>query len=180
MNEKGKQGKVQAELQNPLIAKIRAGKKLLPFVAFFLLALLFSPAVGSSQEADKNFIELKVKGKKIKVEVVRTEQEKAKGLMFREKLGKEDGMIFVYGKEEYLSFWMKNTRIPLSIAFLDRKGKIVDIQDMFPFSLQTHVSAFPAQYALEVNQGWFKQKGISIGDVVKLPANFEGFSKNFD
>jgi uncharacterized membrane protein (UPF0127 family) len=93
--------------------------------------------------------------------------------MFREKLEGDEGMIFVYGKEEYLTFWMKNTRIPLSIAFLDKNGKIVDIQDMVPFSLQTHVSAFPAQYALEVNQGWFKQNGIIIGDVVKLSADLK-------
>jgi len=178
MNSEGGSGRGQAELQNPVTRKKGARKKLLLFMAFFLLALLFTLAAGSSQEADKNFIELKIKGKKIKVEVVRTEPEKAQGLMFREKLGKDDGMIFVYEKEEYLSFWMKNTRIPLSIAFLDRNGKIVDIQDMVPFSLQTHVSAFPAQYALEVNQGWFKQNKISVGDVVKLPANFEILSKN--
>ena len=112
--------------------------------------------------------------------MVRTDQEKAKGLMFRENLEKDEGMIFVYGREEYLSFWMKNTRIPLSIAFLDKTGKIVDIQDMTPFSLQSHVSAFPAQYALEVNQGWFKQNGISVGQGIKLPSQIESLAKNPD
>jgi hypothetical protein len=68
-----------------------------------------------------------------------------------------------------LSFWMKNTRIPLSIAFIDQQGRIVDIQDMEPFSLRTRVSARPAQYALEVNQGWFKKNGIDVGDSVHLP-----------
>ena len=81
-------------------------------------------------------------------------------------------MLFVYEKEERLSFWMKNTPLPLSIAFLDKSGMIVDIQDLVPFSLQTHVSAFPAQYALEVNQGWFKANGISIGDIITLPLGF--------
>lgn len=101
--------------------------------------------------------------------MVRTEEEKAKGLMFREKLGKNEGMLFVYEQEEILSFWMKNTRIPLSIGFIAKNGKIVDIQDMQPFSLQSHVSARPAQYALEVNQGWFKRNGIQVGDFVHLP-----------
>ena len=115
---------------------------------------------------------MKIHDKKIKAEVVRTEADKARGLMFRQKLGKDEGMLFVFEKEERLSFWMKNTPIPLSIAFLDKNGTIVDIQDLAPFSLQTRVSAFPAQYALEVNQGWFKTNGISIGDIVTFPPDF--------
>ncbi|MDI6755164.1 MAG: DUF192 domain-containing protein [Thermodesulfobacteriota bacterium] len=111
---------------------------------------------------------LTLKEKKIRVEVVRTEGEKAKGLMFRESLGEDEGMIFVYAGEEILSFWMKNTRIPLSIAFIDQRGRIVDIQDMEPFSLRTHVSARPAQYALEMNKGWFQRNGIGVGDFVKF------------
>ena len=119
---------------------------------------------------DQKFQWLTIKEKKIKVEVVRTDEEKAKGLMFREKLGKNEGMLFVFEREETLSFWMKNTRIPLSIAFIAKDGKIVDIQDMEPFDLRSHASARPARYALEVNQGWFKKNGIEVGDGVKLPA----------
>jgi uncharacterized protein len=171
---------VQTERRHPLSKKEETKKNLLPFLAFFLLLLLFAVTAASSQNTDRKFIDLKIKDKKIKVEVVRTEQEKAKGLMFREKLEKDEGMIFVYGREEYLSFWMKNTRIPLSIAFLDKDGKIVDIQDMTPFSLQTRVSAFPAQYALEVNQGWFKQNGISVGQGITLPSQIENLAKNPD
>ena len=118
---------------------------------------------------DQKFQWLTIKEKKIKVEVVRTDEEKAKGLMFREKLGKNEGMLFVFEREETLSFWMKNTRIPLSIAFIAKDGKIVDIQDMEPFDLQSHVSARPARYALEVNQGWFKKNGIEVGDFVHIP-----------
>ncbi|MBM4332925.1 MAG: DUF192 domain-containing protein [Deltaproteobacteria bacterium] len=114
-----------------------------------------------------------VKGKKIRVEVARTESEKAKGLMFRESLGEDEGMIFVYAREEILSFWMKNTRIPLSIAFIDQRGRIVDIQDMEPFSLRTTVSAKPTQYALEMNKGWFQRNGIGVGDLVKFPPAFK-------
>ncbi|MCX5910226.1 MAG: DUF192 domain-containing protein [Deltaproteobacteria bacterium] len=103
------------------------------------------------------------------MEVVQTEEQKARGLMFRESLGEDEGMLFVYGREEFLSFWMKNTRIPLSIAFMDAKGRIVDIQEMEPFSLETHRSAYPAVYALEVNQGWFQRNGVQVGDRVNLP-----------
>jgi len=118
---------------------------------------------------EPKFLWLTLKEKKIKVEVVRTDEEKAKGLMFREKLGKNEGMLFIFEREEILSFWMKNTRIPLSIAFIAKDGKIVDIQDMEPFDLQSHVSARPARYALEVNQGWFKKNGIEVGNFAHIP-----------
>jgi hypothetical protein len=149
------------------------GRKVISGLALFFLLLPAFPSSLLSQETAKSFLELNIKGKKIKAEVVRTEAEKARGLMFRQKLGKNEGMLFVYEKEERLSFWMKNTPLPLSIAFLDKSGLIVDIQDMVPFSLQTRVSAFPAQYALEVNQGWFQANGVAIGDSVAFPPGFE-------
>jgi hypothetical protein len=137
------------------------------FLFFFLLTLC--PPEPWAQEGKKSLLPLTIKGKTIRVEVARTEREKEKGLMFRERLGKDGGMLFVYGEEETLSFWMKNTRIPLSIAFIDKRGKIVDIQEMEPFSLQTYVSSSPAKYALEMNQGWFTRNGIHVGDSVHLP-----------
>ena len=139
----------------------------------FPLFLILIPNMESVAAQDQTFLWLTLKEKKIKVEVVRTDEEKAKGLMFREKLGKNEGMLFVFEREEILSFWMKNTRIPLSIAFIAKDGKIVDIQDMEPFDLRSHVSARPAQYALEVNQGWFKKNGIEVGDEVKLPPDLK-------
>jgi len=159
-------------------ARTRAGKgrrlrgKLLSGLAIFIFLMSGFPSGLLSQEAARTFLELKIKDKKIKAEVARTEAEKGRGLMFRQKLGKNEGMLFVYEKEERLSFWMKNTPIPLSIGFLDKTGMIVDIQDLVPFSLQTRVSAFPAQYALEVNQGWFKTNEIFPGDQVVFPAGF--------
>lgn len=121
----------------------------------------------SAQE--KSWVSITIQEKKLRAEVVRTEEEKARGLMYRERLGNDEGMLFVYEEEEFLSFWMKNTRIPLSIAFIDRTGKIVDIQDMEPFQLKHHVSAQPAVYALEVNQGWFRKNGLRVGHQVKFP-----------
>ena len=137
------------------------------FLFFFLLTSF--PQEPWAQEGKKSLLPLTIKGKTIKVEVARTEKEKERGLMFRERLGKDEGMLFVYEREERLSFWMKNTRLPLSIAFIDKGGRIVDIQDMEPFSLETHMSAYPARYALEMNRGWFAREGIKVGDLVKIP-----------
>jgi uncharacterized membrane protein (UPF0127 family) len=142
----------------------------LSLILALLVVCFFTGEKALAQEGGKPFLQLTVKGKKIRAEVVQTEEEKAKGLMFRESLGKDEGMLFVYAREEGLTFWMKNTPLPLSIAFLDQRGKIVDIQDMEPFSLQTHASVLPAKYALEMNQGWFKKNGIKVGDVVSIPA----------
>lgn len=142
-------------------------------IIFFIFILVFgqvaSLSPGHPQEK-KNLIPLLIKDKKIFVEIARTEKEKAQGLMFRSKLAEDEGMLFVYAEEEILSFWMKNTFLPLSIAFIDRHGRIIDIQDMEPFSLDIHRSARPAQYALEVNKGWFLKNGIKVGDMVKIPA----------
>ena len=137
---------------------------------FFFLPLLLISAAETAFPGERTLVTLTVGGKKIKAEVVRTEEEKSQGLMFRESLGRDEGMLFVYEREEILSFWMKNTRIPLAIAFLDRHGRIVDIQEMEPFSLNPHPSRLPAQYALEMNRGWFQKNRIKPGEPVKIPA----------
>jgi uncharacterized membrane protein (UPF0127 family) len=139
------------------------------FVFLFFFLVTSSPQEPWAQEAKDSLLPLTIKGKTIKVEVARTGKEQERGLMFRERMGKDEGMLFVYEREERLSFWMKNTRLPLSIAFIDKGGKIVDIQDMEPFSLDTHTSAYPARYALEMNRGWFAREGIKVGDLVIIP-----------
>jgi uncharacterized membrane protein (UPF0127 family) len=112
-------------------------------------------------------------GKKVevRVEVADDLAEQAKGLMDRTTLGVNRGMFFVYPEERELSFWMKNTLIPLSIAFIDSERRIIDIQDMKPLDDEppSYVSAEPAQYALEVNQGFFEKGGVKVGDRVELP-----------
>ena len=84
------------------------------------------------------------------------------------KLPENEGMLFIYRREEILSFWMKNTTIPLSIAFIDKKGIITEIRDMKPLGMDSIRSAKPAQYALEVNRGWFTKNGIKVGSKVEL------------
>lgn len=88
--------------------------------------------------------------------------------MFREKLDENRGMLFIFENERLLLFWMRNTKVPLSIAFINSKEIIVDIQDMEPMTETGHRSRFPAIYALEVNQGWFKKHNVKIGDTVSL------------
>jgi uncharacterized membrane protein (UPF0127 family) len=105
------------------------------------------------------------------VEIADNDAERARGLMGRTALAEDRGMLFVFDEEQTLSFWMKNTLIPLSIAFMDSEGRIVDIQDMKPLDDDPphYVSAEPARYALEVNQGFFEERGIKVGDRADLP-----------
>ncbi len=105
----------------------------------------------------------------VPVEIADTDEERQTGLMGRTALAEDAGMLFVFDVEQQLSFWMKDTLIPLSIAFIDSEGRIVDIQDMQPLDEAPHPSAAPAQYALEVNQGFFEARGIQVGDTVELP-----------
>lgn len=147
--------------------------KISPLIKIFGFAFAFLSlwaALALPQETEKSLFKLILKGKPLWVKVARSEEEQARGLMFRERLGWNEGMLFVYDREEILSFWMKNTPLPLAIAFIDRRGKIVDIQEMEPFSLRVHYSAFPAQYALEVNRGWFQKNGIGVGDGIRIPS----------
>ena len=105
----------------------------------------------------------------LQVEIADEEAELQRGLMERTALAEDAGMLFVFDQEQPLSFWMKDTLIPLSIAYISAEERIVDIQDMQPLDETPHPSAEPAQYALEVNQGFFAEHNIGVGDVVELP-----------
>ena len=108
---------------------------------------------------------------KVTAEVVVTPEQRALGLMNRFSLKPDHGMLFVFERSEPLAFWMKNTFIPLSIAFIGADGRIVNIEDMRPQTEDTHWSKGPALYALEMRKGWFAEKGIGPGAVVKgIPA----------
>jgi uncharacterized protein len=119
--------------------------------------------------------EIQVGSKKITVELAITPQQHEKGLMYRETMEKNKGMLFVFDTEETLNFWMKNTYVDLSIAYIDKKLKIIDIQDMkatSPLEVTepvTYPSKKPAMYALEMSKGWFKASNIKVGQTLKLP-----------
>ena len=109
---------------------------------------------------------------KLTAEVVVTPEQRAVGLMNRFSLKTDHGMLFVFERPEPQGFWMKNTFIPLSIAFIGADGRIVNIEDMRPQTEETHWSKGPALYALEMRKGWFAEKGIGPGAVVKgIPAS---------
>ncbi len=101
------------------------------------------------------------------VEIADDPEERAHGLMKRETLGADRGMLFVYPDEQPRSFWMKDTSLPLSIAYLDAQGRIVRILDLTPFNTIPVPSGRPAMYALEVSQGWFTQHAVQVGAAVK-------------
>lgn len=113
-----------------------------------------------------------IKSQSILVQVAKTPSERAQGLMHRKSWGKYQGMLFIFDQQEPLSFWMKNTFLPLSIAFFNQERYLVDIQDMLPHKGNgdppTYKSQKPAKYALEVPQGWFSQNGIGLGSRLRL------------
>ena len=104
----------------------------------------------------------------VRAEMARTPAQQSRGFMDRENIPDGTGMLFVFGKDEVLSFWMKDTPHPLSIAYIDSSGRIRDIYDMTPFSLAPVVSTVSVRYALEVPQGWFNRVNIKIDDTLAL------------
>lgn len=110
----------------------------------------------------------------IKAETACTEPDRARGLMFRDQMPDNQGMLFVFREVAPRGFWMKNTLIPLSIAFLDDQGNIIDIHEMQAGSLETTRSAKPVRYALEMNAGWFAKRKLQPGDrIVGIPDNLK-------
>ena len=102
----------------------------------------------------------------LQVQVAATPEQQATGLMFRTDMPAHEGMLFVFPQDERHCMWMKNTFVPLSVAFIDDKGRIVSIHDMEPQTENSHCAATNARYALEMAKGWFRGKGISAGALV--------------
>jgi uncharacterized membrane protein (UPF0127 family) len=114
---------------------------------------------------------LSINGHPIIAELASTPEQQAQGLMHRFSLKPDHGMLFVFERTERRSFWMKNTYIPLSIAFIAPDGRIVNIEQMAPHDESPHWSKAPVRYALEMRKGWFAERSIVPGDrVVGLPA----------
>jgi len=111
-------------------------------------------------------IPLSINGHKIVVEVAATPERRSLGLMNRFSLQPDHGMLFVFDYPEPQAFWMKNTFIPLSIAFVAADGRIINVDEMQPHDESTHTSRGPALYAIEMRKGWFTERGIKSGDVI--------------
>ncbi len=108
-------------------------------------------------------IALVINGHPLTAEVAATDETRTQGLMHRRILPENRGMLFVFRETAPHAMWMMNTYVPLSVAFLDERGVIINIADMKPHTRDTHAAAKPAKFALEVNQGWFAKRGIKPG-----------------
>lgn len=133
---------------------------------FFLVLVLFSFSCKAGLKSDLPVVQLTIDGNNVQAEVANTESTRMTGLMFRNSMGTDDGMLFVFTDAKQRAFWMKNTMIPLSIAFMDSKGVIENVLEMPPQTEENFLSDAPAQYALEMNAGWFTKRGIKPGDLV--------------
>jgi uncharacterized membrane protein (UPF0127 family) len=127
----------------------------------------------SANGQSSNLVSLSLGRVELLVEVADTPSLRQQGLMNRQSLPENQGMLFVFPDEQVLQFWMKDTIIPLSIAYIDSSGIIVTIRDMQPRDLTPVSSIVPAQFALEVNQGWFELNSIRPGDRVILPSEIK-------
>ena len=137
---------------------------------FLIILFVFSTPLFAVNEV----MFVSVDGHKLKVEIADSESKRTTGLMFRKSLKENEGMLFVFKKEQYLSFWMKNTLIPLSIAYFNKDRRLVDIYQMKPNQTrEVYNSTEKVMYALEVNPGWYKKNGISKYSVLKLERNIQ-------
>ncbi len=133
-----------------------------PFLC--LLALLWGMPVRAQDMPQKlPTVTLSAGMHLIQAELAQTPEQRSIGLMHRPKMGANEGMLFVFESASEQCFWMKNTLLPLSIAFLADDGLVVNIEDMAPQTLNGHCSMRPVRYALEMNQGWFAKRGIKAG-----------------
>jgi uncharacterized protein len=140
----------------------------------YLLSLFFSlTAAMTFAQVNKELplSELKIQGHSLKAEVAKDNETRMIGLMNRFSLKPDHGMLFIFKEPAMIGMWMKNTYVPLSVAFVDEKGVIINIENMKPQTLDTHNTNAPALYALEMKLGWFDAKGIKSG------AKIEGLAK---
>jgi uncharacterized protein len=158
---------------------------ILHFAFCILLVLACRPSVPNRQSPIVNrqspeaprpsipTVELRIKDARASAEVVSQPEDRALGLMFRRSLAPDSGMLFVFDEDEFQRFWMKNTLIPLSIAYITSDSLIADILEMAPLDTTTpYISSKAVRYALEMNSGWFQSKGIKVGDTVRgIPHN---------
>ncbi|EHQ07857.1 DUF192 domain-containing protein [Leptonema illini] len=145
----------------------------MPLIRPAIVLLLFLASSCSLVSGDlwpRSRIEIEIGGIPARVEVVRTKEERQQGLMHRTSLGKDEGMLFVFPEEKIQSFWMKNTLVPLDVAFFDSQGFLVDVQRMDPDDgARIYSSSSPALYAIEMNAGWFAEKDLRRFARLKLP-----------
>ena len=151
---------VDNEISQPLIAVMIRIKFSILMLAGVLLA---GPARAQDGPQTLPAIRLSAGMYAIRAEVARAPEERYTGLMFRKTLGTDEGMLFVFEQPGQQCFWMKNTLLPLSMAFIADDGTIVNIEAAKPLTLDDHCSVKPVRFVLEMNDGWFARRGIKVG-----------------
>lgn len=126
------------------------------------VTLIAGAALGAQAQSFP-VMELSMGIHRIEAEVAATQELRMQGLMFRQNMADNHGMLFVFPDAQRHCMWMRNTLLPLSVAFLDEQGHIINVEDMQPRTENNHCAAKPARYALEMNLGWFKRKGMTAG-----------------
>lgn len=132
-----------------------------------VVAIAFLAGLFPAAHAELPVVELGLGMHVVRAEVADTVPARMQGLMHRKTLARNAGMVFVFDEDAIHCMWMKNTLVPLSVAFLDRSGEIINIADMQPLSERPHCAARPARFALEMNRGWFAERGIGPGAKVR-------------
>jgi uncharacterized protein len=133
------------------------------------LLCLFLSACEPRPQSNLPVVDMKIGRRLFRLEIADTPATMEKGLMQRDSMPSDHGMIFVFPRESMQAFWMKNTRIPLDILFLDTSGKVVSIHQMQPYDENTTSSDFPARFAIELNQGAAAKAEVKVGDTIILP-----------
>jgi hypothetical protein len=148
------------------------GKACKGLAGMLAMAALLSPLCIQAQEAPQmnlQRIKLSAGMHLIDTQVALTPEQRQTGLMFRKEMPQHEGMIFVFEQAAQQCFWMKNTLLPLTAAFVADDGTIVNMADMKPQTLDSHCSSQPVRYVLEMNKGWFAKKGIKAGSKLGGP-----------
>ena len=142
------------------------------FAPIILVASLFTGGCGNGSATTPGMlptVPMKLGSKTFTLEVANDTPEREKGLMRRDSMPADHGMIFVFAGEERLGFYMKNTRIPLDIIFVNSSGVVVSIKQMRPYDVSTTYTDAPAKWAIELNQGAAAQAGVKVGDQLSIP-----------
>lgn len=155
-------------IENLLIRDALAKRLCLVVLAACMVAICATTTHAREPQPKLNTIPIQINDIEIEVEVASTGQQRTRGLSYRKHLASNAGMLFVYQKTLPLIFTMRETSIPLSIAFISEDFVINEIHKMEPFAQQHYPARLPARYALEVNQGWFEKNGIKAGDRLKM------------
>ena len=144
----------------------------LSLIGMFVAAMLAAALPVQAQDAPQmnlQRVKLLAGMHQIDAQVAANSEQRQTGLMFRKDMPQHEGMIFIFEQPTQQCFWMKNTLLPLSAAFIADDGTIVNIEDMKPQTLDAHCSAQPVRYVLEMNKGWFVKKGIKTGSKLQGP-----------